>query len=134
MTKARIPFTRLTPREDGAPIRAAIDPVIARGWFVLGPEVEAFEAEFAEAMGAACAVGVGSGTDAIALTLRALGISPGDEVVTTPLSAAYSALAVVAAGACGEILSLPLYPGLSDQDADTVAAAVKTSGVFSRKT
>ena len=50
-------------------------------------------------MGAAHAVGVGTGTDAIALILRALGIGPGDEVITTPLSAAYSALAVMMAGA-----------------------------------
>ena len=52
---------------------------------MLGPEVEAFEAEFAAASGAAHAVGVGTGTDAIALILRALGIGPGDEVITTPL-------------------------------------------------
>ena len=50
-------------------------------------------------MGAAHAVGVGTGTDAIALILRALGIGPGDEVITTPLSAAYTALAVMMAGA-----------------------------------
>ena len=89
----------LVPAEDAAAIRTAIERVIARGWFVLGPEVEAFEAEFAAAMGAASAVGVGSGTDAIALILRALGIGPGDEVITTPLSAAYTALAVMMTGA-----------------------------------
>jgi dTDP-4-amino-4,6-dideoxygalactose transaminase len=73
--------------------------VIARGWFVLGPEVSAFEQEFAAASGAAHAVGVGTGTDAIALILRALGIGAGDEVITSPLSAAYSALAIMMAGA-----------------------------------
>src|SRR5206468_2217503 len=87
------------PGEDAAAVRAAIERVIERGWFVLGPEVEAFEQEFAAASGAAHAVGVGTGTDAIALILRALGIGPGDEVITTPLSAAYSALAIVMAGA-----------------------------------
>ena len=51
------------------------------------------------AMGAAHAVGVGTGTDAIALVLRALDIGPGDEVITTPLSAAYTALAVMMTGA-----------------------------------
>ena len=95
----RIPFLALVPREDAGPVRVAIDRVITRGWFVLGPEVEAFESEFAAAMGAAHSVGVGTGTDAIALILRALGIGPGDEVITTPLSAAYSALAVMMAGA-----------------------------------
>jgi dTDP-4-amino-4,6-dideoxygalactose transaminase len=89
----------LVPREDAAAVRSAIDRVIARGWFVLGPEVEAFEQEFAAASGAAHAVGVGNGTDAIALILRALGIGAGDEVITTPLSAAYSALAIVMSGA-----------------------------------
>ncbi len=80
-------------------MRAAIDRVIASGWFVLGPEVEAFEAEFAAASGVPHAVGVGTGTDAIALILRALDIGAGDEVITPPLSAAYSALAVIMAGA-----------------------------------
>jgi dTDP-4-amino-4,6-dideoxygalactose transaminase len=99
VTAWRIPFLRLTPGEDADAVRAAIDRVIASGRYVLGPEVEAFETEFARAAGAAHAVGVGTGTDALALSLRALGIGPGDEVITTPLSAAYSALAIVMAGA-----------------------------------
>ncbi len=99
MSERRVPFLSLVPREDAADVRGAIDRVVARGWFVLGPEVEAFEAEFAQASGARYAVGVGNGTDAIALTLRALGIGAGDEVITTPLSAAYSALAVMMTGA-----------------------------------
>jgi dTDP-4-amino-4,6-dideoxygalactose transaminase len=94
-----IPFMTLEPREDAQALRAAIDRVIARGWFVLGPELEAFEQEFAHASGAAHAIGVGNGTDAIALILKALGIGPGDEVITTPLSAAFSALAIMMAGA-----------------------------------
>ena len=99
MTMRRVPFLSLVPHEDAADVRAAIDRVVARGWFILGPEVEAFETEFATAMGARFAVGVGTGTDAIALTLRALGIGTGDEVITAPLSAAYSALAIMIAGA-----------------------------------
>jgi dTDP-4-amino-4,6-dideoxygalactose transaminase len=99
MTAARIPFLSLAPSEDLPAVRSAIDRVIARGWFVLGPEVEAFESEFAVAAGASNAVGVGTGTDAIALVLRALGIGAGDEVLTTPLSATYTALAVMMAGA-----------------------------------
>ena len=95
----RIPFASLVPDDDRHDVRAAIERVIASGWYVLGPEVEAFESEFARAMGAAHAVGVGTGTDAIALILRALGIGPGDEVITTPLSAAYTALAIMMTGA-----------------------------------
>jgi dTDP-3-amino-3,4,6-trideoxy-alpha-D-glucose transaminase len=94
-----IPFMSLVPGPDAADVRAALERVVASGWFILGPELEAFEREFAEASGARHAVGVGTGTDALALTLRALGIGAGDEVVTTPLSAAYSALAIQMAGA-----------------------------------
>ena len=89
----------LVPGEDAADVRLAIDRVIERGWFILGPEVTAFEQEFAAASGGAHAIGVGTGTDAIALILRALGIGAGDEVITSPLSAAYSALAIMMAGA-----------------------------------
>jgi len=99
VTARPVPFLSLVPREDAADVKRAIDRVIARGWFVLGPEVEAFESEFAAAMSAPHAVGVGTGTDAIALVLRGLGIGAGDEVITTPLSAAYSALAIIMAGA-----------------------------------
>ena len=89
----------LTPGDDADAIRDAMQRVVSRGWFVLGPEVEQFEAEFASAMGAPHAVGVGNGTDALALILRALGIGAGDEVITTPLSAAYTALAITMCGA-----------------------------------
>jgi dTDP-4-amino-4,6-dideoxygalactose transaminase len=99
VSAARVPFVSAVPHEDGPAVRAAIERVVASGWYVLGREVEAFEREFAEASGAAHAVGVGTGTDAIALILRALGIGAGDEVITTPLSAAYTALAVMATGA-----------------------------------
>ncbi len=99
MKPPRMPFLSLVPGEDLDAVQAAIDRVISRGWFVLGPEVEAFEHEFAAASGAAHAVGVGNGTDALALIFRALAIGPGDEVITTPLSAAYTALAVMMAGA-----------------------------------
>ena len=94
-----VPFNALTPAEDAADGKAAIDRVLASGWFVLGPEVEAFETEFAAASRVPHAVGVGTGTDAITLILRALDIGPGDEVITAPLSAAYSPLAIMMAGA-----------------------------------
>ena len=122
MTAPRIPFLALTPHEDAAAVRSAIDRVIARGWFILGPEVEAFESEFATAMGARYSVGVGTGTDAIALILRALGIGPGDEVITSPLSAAYSALAVMMAGA--RPVFADIDPDRLTLDADQAARAI----------
>ena len=99
MTALRVPFMRLVPGDDRPAIDAAIRRVIDRGWYVLGPEVEAFEQSFAGACGAEHAVGVGTGTDAIAVILRGLGIGPGDEVITTPVSAAYTALACMMVGA-----------------------------------
>jgi dTDP-4-amino-4,6-dideoxygalactose transaminase len=95
----RIPFNSLVPGDDAVAVQGAMRRVVERGWFVLGPEVEGFEREWAGACGARRAVGVGTGTDAIALALMGLGIGRGDEVITAPLSAAYSALAIMMAGA-----------------------------------
>ena len=99
MTAPHIPFIDLRPGDEAADVHDAIERVRTRGWFVLGPEVEAFEAEFAEACGARQAVGVASGTDAITLLLRAAGIGTGDDVIVPALTAPFTALAVVAAGA-----------------------------------
>ena len=121
-TKPRVPFLSLVPDDDRHDVRAAIERVVASGWYVLGPEVEAFESEFARAMGAAHAVGVGTGTDAIALILRALGIGAGDEVITTPLSAAYTALAIVMAGA--RPVFADVDPARLTIDPDQVARAI----------
>ena len=93
-----LPFLDLRLREDAAAVRDAIARVTARGWYVLGPEVEAFESEFAAASGATFAVGTGTGTDAIALLLRAAGIGAEDEVIVPAITAAYTALAVIAVG------------------------------------
>jgi dTDP-3-amino-3,4,6-trideoxy-alpha-D-glucose transaminase len=99
VTSVTVPFADLHLREDEADVRAAVERVMASGWFVLGPELEAFEAEFAAAAGMAHAVGVASGTDAIALLLRAAGMPPGAEVLVPALTSPFTALAVLAAGA-----------------------------------
>jgi len=80
-------------------IRTAIERVVSSGWYVLGPEVEAFDKEFALAIGTHYGVGVASGTDAISLSLMALGVGAGDEVVTSPLTATFTALAISRVGA-----------------------------------
>jgi dTDP-4-amino-4,6-dideoxygalactose transaminase len=117
-----IPFLQLRPGEDATDVQAAIARVVERGWFVLGPELDAFEKAFAHDTGAAHAVGVGTGTDAIALALRALGIGAGDEVITTPLSAAFSALAIMMAGA--RPVFADIHPERLTLDPRAAAAAV----------
>lgn len=77
----------------------AIDRVGKSGWLVLGAEVSAFEEELAEWWGMPYAVGVASGLDALEIGLRCTGIGPGDRVVTTPLTAFATTLAIVRAGA-----------------------------------
>jgi dTDP-4-amino-4,6-dideoxygalactose transaminase len=120
-----IRFLQLTPGEDARDVQAAIDRVIARGWFILGPELDAFEQEFATASGASHGIGVGSGTDALAIALRALGIGPGDEVITSPLSAAFSALAIMMVGA--RPVFADVDPDRLTIDPDAIAAAVTPS-------
>jgi dTDP-4-amino-4,6-dideoxygalactose transaminase len=127
---ARVPFLALTPGPDAPAVRAAIDRVVERGWFVLGPELAHFEAEFAAASGARHAVGVGNGTDALALTLRALGIGPGDEVITSPLSAAFSALAIVMAGATPVFADIDPDRLTLDPDAAAAAITPRTAGLM----
>jgi dTDP-4-amino-4,6-dideoxygalactose transaminase len=117
-----IPFLRLTPGEDAAAVREAIDRVVQRGWFVLGPELERFEREFADASRARYTIGVGTGTDALAIALRALDIGPGDEVITAPLSAAYSALAIMMVGA--RPVFADIDPDRLTLDPRAVAAAI----------
>lgn len=119
---APVRWADLTPREDAVAVDAAIRRVIDRGWFVLGPEVEAFETEFSAATSSRKTIGVASGTDALILVLRALGIGPGDEVITTALSAVYTAQAVMMTGA------RPVFADLDPErltlDPDAVASLV----------
>lgn len=85
--------------EQRAEIDAAIARALASGVYILGPEVEAFEAEFADFLGAGHAVGLASGTDALVLGLKALGVGPGDGVVTVSHTAVASVAAIELVGA-----------------------------------
>ena len=80
-------------------IDAALARVLTETAFIMGPEVQAFDAEFAEWIGAPHAIGVSSGTDALHLVLRALGVGAGDEVITSTMSFVATAEAIVMAGA-----------------------------------
>src|SRR5437870_4963124 len=80
-------------------IDGAIHDVLASGRYILGPQMLAFEEDFARYTRTAKAIAVGSGTDAITIGLRAIGIRPGDDVLVPAISAAATAMAVIAAGA-----------------------------------
>lgn len=80
-------------------LRPAIARVLDRGYYILGPEGEAFELEFAAYLGAGWAAGVANGTDALELALRALDIAPGDEVITVANAGMYAGTAIRAVGA-----------------------------------
>jgi dTDP-4-amino-4,6-dideoxygalactose transaminase len=80
--------------------RGHLEALLARAQFILGPELAAFEEEFAAAMGARYAVGVGTGTAAIELCLREAGVTtPDQEVIASPLTAPFTGVAIVGAGA-----------------------------------
>lgn len=96
-----IPFLELQSqfRAIELEIRAAMDRVLVRAWYVLGDECTTFEQEFAAYLSASHAVGVGSGTDAIQLALQALGVGPGDEVITAANTCVPTACGIAATGA-----------------------------------
>jgi dTDP-3-amino-3,4,6-trideoxy-alpha-D-glucose transaminase len=107
----------ILPADPGAAYRAhrqevdaAVRRVLESGWYILGEEAEMFEREFASYVGVAHGVGVGSGTDAIQIALRAVGVGPGHEVIT----AGFGPVAPVAA-----IELIGAVPVLVDIDADT---------------
>jgi dTDP-4-amino-4,6-dideoxygalactose transaminase len=86
-------------REVEAELHEALRRVVASGRFVLGPEVEAFEAEWSAFVGTSGAVGVGNGLDALTLALRAMRVGPGDEVIVPGHTFVATWLAVSAVGA-----------------------------------
>src|SRR3954453_5582380 len=113
----RTPVAPLLPA-----IRAKVSEVIEASQFILGPELKAFEAELADYLGARPAIGVGNGTDAITLALRALGVGPGDDVVAPSFTFYASAEAIVNAGA--RPVFCDVDPETSCVTADTVRAAL----------
>ncbi len=100
-----------------AEILARIGDVVRSGQFVLGPEVQAFETEFAAHLGVRHVIGVANGTDALAIALRSLGVKPGDDVVVPSLTFYASAEAIADIGA---------RPVFCDVDRDTRNVTVGT--------
>jgi hypothetical protein len=100
---APAPIPQNDPKAAYVAQRAEIDAAIARvldgGWYILGKETAAFEEAFAAAVGCRYGVGVGNGTDALILALRALGIGPGKTVVTVSHTAVATVAAIELVGA-----------------------------------
>lgn len=104
-------------RENKKAIDRAIKRVLESGWFILGPEVKAFEESFAKYLGARHAIGVHSGTDAIAVALMALGVKAGDDVITVAHTATPTIAAIRQTGATPVFVdideaTLAIDPGL----------------------
>lgn len=119
-----VPFLDLAA--ELGPLRVELDAawqrVLATGQFVLGPEVAAFEQEVAAYLGVRHAVGLNSGTDALTIGLRSLGVRTGDEVITTPFSFFATSETVLLLGAVPVFVDLA--PGSFLLDPDAVADAV----------
>ncbi len=105
-----------------AELDAALAGVLDSGWYILGQQGEAFEREFAAWCGAAHGVGVGSGTDALRIALLALGVQPGDEVITVANAGIPPVAAIVAVGA--RPVFADVTPTTHTLDPDQAATAI----------
>ncbi|QGT79556.1 aminotransferase class I/II-fold pyridoxal phosphate-dependent enzyme [Guyparkeria halophila] len=119
-----IPFLDLQAayRELKADIDKAVARVLESGWYILGPEVEAFEQEFAAYCQADHAVGVGNGLDALVLALRAVGVRPGDEVIVPSNTYIATWLAVTQCGATP--VPVEPYESTFNIDPERIEAAI----------
>lgn len=124
MSSAPIPFLDLTAqfRSLEAEWLEAIRATGSKGSFILGPNVTAFEREFADYVGVTHAIGVANGTDSLVLSLRALGVGPGDEVITTPYTFFASAEAIDTVGATPVFADI--LPDSFTLDPDSVRARI----------
>jgi dTDP-4-amino-4,6-dideoxygalactose transaminase len=132
MITAKIPlvdlaaaYRRLQPEIDAAATHA-----LASGWYILGLEVRAFEDEFAAYLGIEQVVGVASGTDAILLALRALGVGPGDEVITVGHTAVATVAAVELSGATPRLVDIDPVSFTMDPAALARAITPRTRAVI----
>src|SRR3954466_6716340 len=127
----RVPFTnfRRTVDELRPELDAALARVLDSGWFLLGKEGEQFEHEFAGWVGTSHAVGCASGTDAIELALRALGIGRGDEVVTQANTCVPTVAAIERAGATPVLCDVEPAAGTMDPESLRQALGPNTRAV-----
>ena len=108
----------------------AAQRVLASGWFILGTEVEHFEQAWARYCGVPYCIGVGNGMEAIEIGLRAMGIGPGDEVITTPMTAIATVLAIVHAGATPVLADIDPATALLDPASVRRSLTARTKAVL----
>ncbi len=109
-----------------AAIDAAIHRVLDSGWYILGKEVEQFEAEFAAYLGVKQSIGVASGTDAVELALRACGVGPGDVVFTVSHTAVATVVGIDRCGATPAFIDID--PATYTMDPALLEKAAKKFG------
>lgn len=138
-SSARIPVLDLQPQIDThwEAFNEAFRRVLQSGQFILGPEEQAFEAECADYLGVKHAIGLNSGTDALYIALRALGIGSGDEVITTPFTFFATAEAISHVGATPvfvdiEEVSFNINPDLIEQAITARTKAIIPVHLFGR--
>lgn len=111
-------------------LEAAIRRVLSSGWYILGPELDAFEQDYAAYHGVAHAVGVANGTDAIELALRGLEIGHGDEVITVAHTAVATVCAVERAGAMPVLVDIDEATYTMDPAAAAAAITSRTKAIL----
>jgi dTDP-3-amino-3,4,6-trideoxy-alpha-D-glucose transaminase len=127
-----VPFMALSRQHEplATELQAAFDRVLGSSGFILGEEVERFEAEFAAYCGTTHCIGVGSGTAALMIMLQAAGIGPGDEVIVPAHTFIATALAVEHAGATPVCAEVEEGTGLIDPDAVRASIGPRTAAVL----
>ena len=127
----RVPYVALPLRAARLKreIMSAIEKVIDHGIYILGPEVQEFEARFARYCGTRYAVGVGDGTSALMLALRGLAVGPGDEVITAPNSFVASASAAALLGAVPRFVDVRRHDMNMDPDLLERAISPRTKAI-----
>ena len=128
----KVPFNDLRSLHDSmrAELDSAISRVVDHSGYILGPEVTTFEHDWAEYCGTRYAVGVGSGTDALQLSLRTFGYETGDEVITAANSFIASAEAITHAGLTPVLVDCDPVHGLIDPEAVTAAITPRTRAIM----
>jgi dTDP-4-amino-4,6-dideoxygalactose transaminase len=127
-----VPFVDLTGqyREIRDDLLDVVHAVLESGWYILGQRVERFEREFTDYCGGGGAVGVGSGTDALHLALRACGLGPGDEVITVANTFVATVLAIEWVGARPVFVDVEADTGLIDARGVEAAITSRTKAIL----